>query len=63
MFEFMVFQQLFAVLRDRVKHAHTGDEGSIENIIWIALGAIMAITAVGIIATKVIAKANSVQLG
>ncbi len=65
MFELTLIRLLFADLRDRlsVLAPPDDDRGSTENIIWIALGAAMAIALIAIVAAKLTAKANSINLG
>ncbi|MEV8504491.1 hypothetical protein AB0368_06620 [Actinoplanes sp. NPDC051475] len=63
--EFTVLHQMLsAMVRDRIERFRaSGDEGNVENIIWIALGAALAVAVLGIITAKVMAKANSIELG
>ena len=63
--ELTILHQVMRFLRDRLTVARAEPEAgySTEAVIVIALLAAMAIAAVGIIATKVIAKANSVDTG
>ena len=63
--ELTIIHQVIRFLRDRLAVARAEPEAgySTEAVIVIALLAAMAITAVGIIAAKVVAKANSVDTG
>lgn len=63
--ELTIIHQVVRFLRDRLEVARAEPEAgySTEAVIVIALLAAMAITAVGIIAAKVVAKANSVDTG
>lgn len=63
--ELTTIHQVIRFLRDRLAIARAEPEAgySTEAVIVIALLAAMAIAAVGIIAAKVLAKANSVDTG
>lgn len=62
--EFKVVRQLMAVLWGRLQELRASDAGySTEAVIVTALLVALALTAVGIIAAKVIGKANSISTG
>lgn len=63
--ETAMLTQVLAALRERLHVLYADDEGAVstETVIWIALGAALAITLIAIIAAKVTAKANSINLG
>ncbi len=62
--ELIFLAHLARLLRARLAHIHHDEAGySTEAVIVIALLVAMALTAVGIIAAKVIAKANSISTG
>ena len=64
-YELIVIRHLFEVLgaRWRALRAEPGAGCSTETVIVTALLAALALTAVGIIVAKVIAKANSITTG
>lgn len=64
-FELEVLRRMMAVLADRLSHirAHPDDGYSTEAVIVIALLVAMAVTAVGVIAAKVISTAHNISTG
>jgi hypothetical protein len=64
-FEFQVIRAMASVLRDRLATARAeSDAGySTEAVVVTALLVALAIAAITIIATKVLAKANSISTG
>lgn len=64
-FELHLIRQLMALLRSRLVAARAQPEAgySTEAVVVIALLVVMAITAVGIIAAKVLATAHNIQTG
>ncbi|HET9732291.1 MAG TPA: hypothetical protein VFP54_06400 [Acidimicrobiales bacterium] len=64
-FELEVLRRMMGVLADRVAYirAHPDDGYSTEAVIVIALLVAMAVTAVGVIAAKVISTAHNISTG
>lgn len=64
-FELEVLRRMMAVLAHRLSHirAHPDDGYSTEAVIVIALLVAMAVTAVGVIAAKVISTAHNISTG
>ncbi len=61
---FAVIRHLLGVIRDRLAEARHDEAGyTTETILVTALLAALALTAVGIIVAKVVAKANSITTG
>ena len=65
MFEMDLIRRMMAILRQRLSDLRVDDDAgySTETVIVIALLVAMAITAVGIIAAKVISTANHISTG
>lgn len=65
MFELDLIRRIMAILRQRLSDLRVDDDAgySTETVIVIALLVAMAITAVGIIAAKVISTANHISTG
>ena len=65
MFELDLIRRMMAILRQRLTDLRVDDDAgySTETVIVIALLVAMAITAVGIIAAKVISTANHISTG
>lgn len=65
MFELDLIRRMMAILRQRLSDLRVDDDAgySTETVIVIALLVAMAITAVGIIAAKVISTANHISTG
>lgn len=64
--ELTVLTYLMAAVRDRISNRNrTNDDGSLttEQVIWIAVMAATAIAILAVIAAKITAKANSINLG
>jgi hypothetical protein len=64
-FELNVIRQLMAILRSRLLALRAQPEAgySTEAVVVIALLVVMAVTAMGIIAAKVLATAHNIQTG
>lgn len=64
-FELVVVKKLVAFLRSRLHALRADPEAgySTEAVVVIALLVVMAVTAVGIIAAKVLATAHNIQTG
>lgn len=66
MSDLKLLTELLAGIRDRWRRLRdSGDAGQVttEQVIWIALGAALALTVLGIIALKVKSKAEGITLG